>query len=148
MELRRITPDTKFRIDMGWWEREGNYRLFLWEQLCPECKEQIPTHVGTQEVDWIDPVTAEVKKTDAIIQCLESICAQKPDYLHASLPLATAIFRVLVLHKNQPMSARELREYIPWYTEEQILAALKAAQRYLGIFPEWATGSRELPQAA
>ncbi len=149
MELRQITEDTKFRIDMGWWQRQGlNYRLFLWEQLCPECKEQIPTHVGTQEVDWIDPLTAEVKKTDAIIQCLESICVQKPDYLHAALPLATAIFRVLVLNQNRPMSAREIQEYVPWRSVEHILAALKAAQYHLGIFPEWAVQEAAWPKAA
>ncbi len=144
MQWKIIDKNTKFKIDRTWWEREGlNYRLFLWDQLCPECKEQIPTHVGTQEVDWIDPMTAEVRKTDAIFQCLESLCARKPDYIHSGLPLTTAIFRVLVLNQNRPMSAQELSEYIPWKSPELILAALRAAQYQLGIFPEWAVSEED-----
>ncbi len=138
MQWQRTDEHTRFKIDEKWWQRRGlDYRLFLWEQLCPECKEQIPTHIGTQEVDWIDPMTAEVIKTDAILQCLESLCAHKPDYIHAGLPLTMAIFRVLVLNHNRPMSVTELQEHITWKGAELILAALRRAQFELGIFPEW-----------
>ncbi len=139
MQWRKLTVDTKFQLDMVWWERQGrNFRLYVWDQLCDECREQIPTHVGTEEVDWIDPETAEVKKADALLQCLLSVCARKPDYIHSGLPLVTAIFRILLINGNKPMSARELHEHIPWKSPELILAALKTAQHELGIFPVWA----------
>lgn len=148
MALQRLTIKTKFHIDIDWWEKQGrDYRLFLWDQLCPECKEQLPSHVGTEEVDWIDPHTAEVIRTDAILQCLHTMCMQKPDWIHSGLPLTTAIFRALLANDNRPMNALELHEVIPWRQPELILAALRAAQTALGIFPVWTEGD-EKEQAA
>ncbi len=139
MPWQRITLDTKFQIDLSWWERQGqDFRLYVWEQLCEECRRTIPTHVGTEEVDWVDPNTAEVKKTDAIMQCLHEVCSRKPDFIHSGLPLTTAIFRVFLLHDNRPMSALDLHEHIPWKSPDLILAALRRAQWELGIFPVWA----------
>ncbi len=139
MPWQRATLDTKFQIDLRWWEKEGrDFRLHVWEQLCEECRQTIPTHVGTEEVDWVDPITAEVKKTDALMQCLYDVCAQKPDFIHSGLPLTTAIFRVFLVRHNQPLTPLELHEYIPWRSPELILAALRRAQYELGIFPVWA----------
>ncbi len=140
MALQRLTTKTKFRIDTGWWEKQGrDFRLVLWDQLCPECKEKLPSHVGTEEVDWIDPQTAEVIRTDAILQCLRTMCMQRPDWIHSGLPLTTAIFRAFLANDNKPMNALELHEKIPWRQPELILAALRAAQTTLGIFPVWTT---------
>ena len=37
----RITQDTKFHIDDDWWENSGrDFRLYLRDQLCEECREQ------------------------------------------------------------------------------------------------------------
>ncbi len=145
MQWQRLTTETKFVVDKTWWERTGrDFRLFLWDQLCPECREQIPSHVGTREVDWIDPETAEVKKTDAILQCMRTLCIPRPDWIHRGLPLMTAIFRAFIMNDYRPMSAEELHEYIPWRTPEFILAALKAAQREWGIFPVWAVEDVDL----
>ncbi len=149
MPLRRLTTTTKFRIDTTWWERHNkDFRLFLWDQLCPECKEQLPTHMGTEEVDWVDPETAEVTRTDAIMQCLRTMCMQKPDWIHSGLPLTTAIFRAFLANDNRPMSPIELHEFMPWRQPELILAALRVAQHELGIFPVWAMGDDEGEEAA
>lgn len=139
MAWQRITLETKFQIDHSWWERQGrDFRLEVWEQLCEECRQSIPTHVGTTEVDWVDPITAEVKKTDALMQCLHDVCAQKPDFIHGGLPLTTAIFRVFLINNNRPMNALELHERLPWKSPDLILAALRRAQFEYGIFPVWA----------
>lgn len=149
MPLRRLTTKTKFQIDIEWWQKRGkDYRLFLWDQLCPECKEQLPTHVGTEEVDWIDPETAEIFRTDAILQCLRTMCMEKPDWIHSGLPLTTAIFRTFLKNDNRPMNAMELHEHIPWKQPELILAALRTAQAELGIFPVWTLNKEEEEQAA
>jgi len=38
---RKPSLDTKFAIDMRWWERSGNnFRLHLRDSLCPECYER------------------------------------------------------------------------------------------------------------
>ena len=37
----RPTTDTKFQIDYNWWEKSGkNFRLYLRDQLCDECRER------------------------------------------------------------------------------------------------------------
>ncbi len=37
----RPTVDTKFHIDYDWWETNSrNFRLYLRDQLCDECRER------------------------------------------------------------------------------------------------------------
>lgn len=133
---QRPTLDTKFHIDMEWWERSGlDFRLYLYEQLCKECRERFPTHLGTENVDWIDPETGEVEQADALWQCLHTFCAGKADYIHSGLPLAAAVFRAFLITDNRPMSPRELHEYITWKSPELILRALTSPHVQLGIRP-------------
>ena len=49
----RPTADTKFHIDYDWWEKSGkNFRLFLRDQLCEECRERFADHHNTENVDY------------------------------------------------------------------------------------------------
>lgn len=130
------TVDTKFHIDFRWWDEGGrNFRLALRDQLCDECRARFPDHRNTEMVDWIDPETAEVKRTDALWQCLRTICARKPDYVHNRLPLTTAVFRVFLANNNEPLSPSELHEHLPWKLPETILRTLTAGTNYMGIRP-------------
>jgi len=130
------TVDTKFHIDFDWWEKSGrDFRLYLRDQLCPECRKRFPNHRDTELVDWIDPETAEVKRTDALWQCLRSMCAQEPDYINPKLPLVTAIFRVFLKNNNTPLTPVELHEFIPWKLPEVILRTLTGERVYLGLRP-------------
>lgn len=130
------TEDTKFHIDISWWDNSGqNFRVYLWDQLCSECRERFKTHRETAIVDWVDPETAEVKRTDALWQCLRMECAQQPDFVNEGLPLISAIFRLLLAQDNLPMSPMELNQHIPWKTSEAILKAIGGRRIYLGIRP-------------
>jgi hypothetical protein len=130
------TIKTKFHIDMDWWAQSGkDFRIFLRSQLCPRCQERFASHVATEMVDWVDPETAEVKRTDALWQCLRTECAQAPDYINDRLPLVAAVFRVFLANENTPLSPLELYQYIPWKTPETILRTLSGPQVYLGIRP-------------
>ncbi|NOZ27155.1 MAG: hypothetical protein GXP39_03755 [Chloroflexi bacterium] len=130
------TVDTKFYIDQEWWERNGlNFRLYLRDQLCPECKERFPTHRETEKVDWVDPDTAEVKQTDALLECLRSCCAKHAEFITPQVPLVAAAFRLLLVNGNRPMSPREMHEVIQWRTPEMILRTLTGDHIYLGIRP-------------
>jgi len=131
------TTNTKFHIDFDWWGKSGkDFRLYLRDQLCPTCQKRFPDHRNTETVDWIDPETAEVKRTDALWQCLRTMCARQPDYLHPKLPLVTAIFRAFLANNNEPLTPVELHEgYIPWKSPEVILRALTGERVYLGLRP-------------
>ena len=44
----RPTVDTKFHIDYDWWEKSGkNFRLYLRDQLCDECRDRFRDHQNT-----------------------------------------------------------------------------------------------------
>jgi len=130
------TIDTKFHIDFDWWEKSGlDFRLYLRNQLCDDCKARFPSHRHTEMVDWIDPDTAEVKRTDALWQCLRTVCARKSDYINNNLPLASAVFRLFLANNNEPLSPAEMHNLIPWKLPDVILRTLTGGDTYMGIRP-------------
>ncbi len=132
----RPTVDTKFHIDYDWWQTSGrNFRLYLLEQLCDECKQRFATHRETETVDWVNPDTGEVTEADALMQCLKRMCAEKPDFIDARVPLTAAVFRVFLTNDNTPLSSQELHEIITWKQPDTILSTLSGRTTYLGIRP-------------
>jgi hypothetical protein len=132
----RPTTDTKFHIDYGWWEESGrDFRLYLRDQLCEECRERFADHQNTENVDWVDPETAEVHRTDALRECLRTRCANDPDYINDRLPLTSACFRVFLANNNTPLSPSELHDLLPWKSPEAILRTLAGDSVYLGLRP-------------
>lgn len=128
--------DTKFHIDYDWWEQSGrNFRLYLLEQLCDECRNRFVSHHETETVDWVNPETGEVTEADALLQCLKQECATQPDFISERIPLAAAAFRVFLINDNQPLSPQELHELLPWKQPETILRTLSGQVAYLGIRP-------------
>jgi len=132
----RPTVDTKFHIDYDWWETSGkNFRIYLRDQLCEECRKRFANYQNTENVDWIDPDTAEVRRTDALRECLRTRCANDPAYINERLPLASACFRVFLANNNTPLSPNELNQLLPWKLPESILQTLSGGQIYFGIRP-------------
>ena len=132
----RITRDTKFHIDTEWWENSGrDFRLYLRDQLCEECRDRFADHQNTENVDWVDPDTGEVHQTDALRECLRTRCANDPDYINERLPLASACFRVFLANNNTPLSPQELNQLLPWLSSERIKSTLGGHQVYLGLRP-------------
>lgn len=130
------TLDTKFHIDYSWWEASGrNFRLYLLEQLCDECRQRFPSHLQTETVDWVNPETGEVSEADALLQCLRMQCANHPDFINPHIPLASAVFRIFLINDNTPLSARELHQTITWKQPDMIVQTLGGRQIYLGIRP-------------
>ncbi len=148
MIVKRLKPDinTKFHIDFDWWKRQNrNFRIHLRSHLCPECQESYTTHRDTEEIDWIDPDTAEVRRVDGLWQALRTCCSRKPNYMTDSTPLTDAVFRVFLANDNTPLSAIELSEAIGRKTPETILTTLARRKVYLGIRP--VTGDQKAPVA-
>ncbi len=136
MEDFKLNTDTKFWIDFGWWEGQSrNFRLCLHELLCADCKRTYPEHERTEEIDWIDPRTAEVKRVDALWQSIRACCRHKPDYITPSMPLTMRTLRALVANDNTPLSARELYERSGKGSAETILRILTGERIYYGIVP-------------
>lgn len=136
LERFRPTVDTKFHIDYDWWEKSGkSFRLYLRDQLCEECRERFVNYTDTEDVDWVDPDTGEVRRTDALRECLRTRCANDPDFINERLPLASACFRVFLANNNTPLSPTELHVLVPWKPADSILRTLGGGQVYLGLRP-------------
>ncbi len=135
---RLIKPnlETKFHIDFDWWERQGrDLRVYLQSHLCPECKMIFTHHRGSEEVDWIDPDTAEVTRVDALWQSLRTHCWHESDFITESTPLTDAVFRAFLANGNVPLSAIELHEILGRRTATTILRTLGGRKIYKGIRP-------------
>jgi hypothetical protein len=133
---RRIKPtlDTKFHIDYDWWNREDReLRVYLLSHLDNEKREYFAAYRDTEEVDWIDPATAEVHKVDALQRALQE-AAKAPDFITARTSLVDAVFRVFLANNNTPLTPVELGESIerPPMT---ILRTLTGTNVYKGIRP-------------
>jgi len=128
--------DTKFHIDYQWWEQSGrNFRLYLRDQLCTECRDRFKDHRDTEDVDWIDPETGEVQRTDALWECLPTRCTKDPDYINDHLSLTAACFRAFLSNINAPLSPSELNQLLPWKPARTILQTLGGKVVYLGLRP-------------
>lgn len=136
MEWIRPTVDTKFHIDFDWWEkREESFRVYLWSHLCPECRSTYESHQGTEEIDWIDPQTAEVSRVDALWHSLQTCCSEKSDYITSQTPTIDAVFRLFLANGNKPLSPLELYEILGKPTPHTILRILTQGNTQRGIKP-------------
>ena len=133
---KRPTLETKFEIDYNWWKAGGkDIRVAVRGQLCPDCQKRFPDHRNTEAVDWVDSETAEVVRADALLQCLRSECAKRPDYISHSIPLVTNVFRIFLRDGNQSLTPVELHQQIPWASSDSLLRTLTSGTVYMGIRP-------------
>ncbi len=133
---RRVKPtlDTRFHVDYEWWEREGrDLRVYLLSHLPPEQREFFMQHRDTENVDWVDPVTAEVGKVDALQRAIRE-ASQQSDFITPHLSLVDAVFRVFLANDNTPLTPHELSERIG-RPPMIILRTLTGATVYKGLRP-------------
>lgn len=135
---RRIKPtlETKFHIDYDWWDREGReLRVYLLSHLGSEQRELFAsqTSAEAEEIDWIDPETAEVRKIDPLQRALQD-ASQQEDFITSHTSLVDAVFRVFLANGNSPLTPVELGERIgrPPMT---ILRTLAGRNVYKGLRP-------------
>jgi len=133
---RRIKPtlETKFHIDYDWWSRdERELRTYLLSHLAPDRRGFFVENQETEEIDWIDPATAEVKKIDALQRALKE-ASQQDDFITSHTSLVDAVFRVFLANQNTPLTPIELGERIG-RQPMTILRTLAGANVYKGIRP-------------
>lgn len=133
--LVKPTVDTPFHIDFDWWKKnERDWHVYLRSLLCPEHQEAYGEMESGQTIDWVDPVTAEVKPVDGIQNTLMTHCVKQPDFLTDQTALVEAAFRLFLTNGNNPMTSKDLsaRLHRP---PETILRTLASARVYKGIRP-------------
>jgi hypothetical protein len=133
---QRIKPtlDTKFHIDYDWWDREGHeLRVYLLSHLDDVHRAYFVEHRDTEEIDWIDPVTAEVRKVDALQRALQE-ASQREDFISPHTSLVDVVFRVFLANNNTPLTPLELGERIG-RAPTTILRTLGGTTVYKGIRP-------------
>lgn len=133
--LVKPTVATPFHIDFDWWQKsERDWHVYLRSLLCAEHREAFANVEEGQMIDWVDPVTAEVRPVEGVQNTLMSHCVKQPDFLTEQTALVEAVFRLFLTNGNIPMSSEELgsRLHRPAMT---ILRTLAGARVYKGIRP-------------
>ncbi len=130
----RPTLDTLFHIDYSWWNKEDrDLRLYLRSHLCAEHRAQLAeADLDDDMIDWIDPNTAEVKRTDALVLLMRTHCARQPEFIGDHTGIVDAAFRVFLTNDNQPLTSRQLAEQIN-RDADTILRTIGGKQVYQGI---------------
>ena len=133
--LVKPTVDTPFHIDFAWWKKnERDWHVYLRSLLCAEHQETFANSEEGETIDWIDPVTAEVKPVEGVQNALMTHCVKQPDFLTSQTALVEAVFRLFLTNGNVPMTSGELGTKLN-RSPETILRTLAGARVYKGIRP-------------
>jgi hypothetical protein len=143
VSLLKPTVQTPFHIDFAWWEQnDRDWHVFLRSLLCSEHQQTFNDMEADSLIDWIDPITAEVKPVDGIQHALMSHCAQQPDFVNAHTSVVEAAFRIFLVNGNQPMSPMDMSKSLN-RPAETILRTLSGARIYRGLRPVSASRPEE-----
>jgi hypothetical protein len=131
--LIKPTADTLYHIDFDWWQdSDSNWRIFLFEFLCPEHQAYFKDKADTTKIDAVDPETAEVKQVDGLLYELMNHCAKQEGFIGVNIPIIAKMMRTFLANGNQPLKAGALAEIVnrPVAT---VLATLSGPQIFKGI---------------
>ena len=131
--LIKPTAETLYHLDFDWWqENDSNWRIFLFEFLCPEHQAFFNDKADTTKIDSVDPETAEIRQVDGLLFELMNHCAKQEGFISANLPIIAKVLRTFLSNGNHPLSASALSEIVsrPIAT---VLATLSGPQVFKGI---------------
>ncbi len=135
ISLIKPTVQTHFHIDYDWWSKnDRDWRVYLRSNLCIEHREAFADVDVEEQVDWVDPDTAEVQRVDGLQHVLITHCAKQPDFIDSRSTLVDATFRIFLANGNTPLNSLELSERLgrPAMT---ILRTFSGARVYKGLRP-------------
>jgi hypothetical protein len=113
---------------------DNNWHVALYSMLCQDHQQAYAGLPEGQMIDWVDPETAEVRQLDGLQNTLINHCAQQPGFLDEHTSLVEAIFRLLLVNGNTPMSPQELGERVK-RPADVILKTIAGARVYKGLRP-------------
>jgi hypothetical protein len=123
--VARFDTQTLFQIDPQWLKEDSqSARKEIHACLCDDCRARYPDPEVARAVDRVHPLTGEVTRVDVLWESVVDHCARQPDYISATTPLSTGIFRALLANGNQPMSSEQLYQRIRKNSAEGILRML------------------------
>ena len=132
--LIKPTVDTPFHIDYSWWkENDREWSVYLRSFLGEELEGQLAEVGEEAELDWVDPLTAEVKRMDAI-QYFLALRMSQADEEGQGTSMVEAIFREFLKNGNRPLSSAELGAMLE-RPATTILRTLSGARVYRGMRP-------------
>jgi hypothetical protein len=132
--LVKPTLNTPFHIDFDWWrQNDQEWRIHL-RSCLPEEYQQAFAEAETDEVDWVDPDTAEVQKVDGLLHTLINYAATNDDFITIQTTMVESIFRILLANGNTPLTPVELGERLK-RPPQTILRTISGVQVYKGIRP-------------
>jgi hypothetical protein len=138
MSLVKPTLQTRYHIDFDWWKKnDRDWRVYLRNYLCPEHQEAFANMQADDQVDWVDPDTAEVQRVDGLQHVLITHCAKLDGFVTEKSALVDAIFRLFLANGNTPMTVVELADRLG-RQPITILKMLSGQRVYKGLrpFPE------------
>lgn len=131
--IKRYTEDSQLYIDFDWWEQSDlDLKTYLSSRL--NIAADILLDPETDQVDLIDPRTAEVRRVDGFQYVLQSYFRQLPDDFIKRASLVDAVFCVLLGNANHPMRISELADRVQ-RPPDIILRTLAGRKVYQGIRP-------------
>ena len=133
--LVKPTVDTPFHVDFDWWKKnERDWHVYLRSLLCAEHQEAFANVEEGESIDWVDPVTAEVKPVEGVQNALMTHCVRQQGFLTVQTALVEAVFRIFLANGNVPMTSKELGARLS-RPADTILRTLTGARVYKGIRP-------------
>lgn len=135
LNLVKPSIHTRFHIDFDWWQQnDQDWRVYLRSFLCPEHQQAFENSDPSEQVDWVDPETAEVQSVDGIQNTLITHCARQPAFIDQHATLVDTVFRILLANGNQPLNSEELGRLMN-KDAGLILGTLSGRRVYKGLRP-------------
>jgi len=135
MSLVKPTLQTRYHIDFDWWrQHDRDWRVYLRNFLCPEHQQAFRDLDVSEQIDWVDPETAEVQLVDGLQNILITHCAKQHSFITQHTTLVDSVFRILLSNGNIPLTPVELAEELG-RDPLVILKTLSGPRVYKGLRP-------------
>ena len=133
--LVKPTLLTRYHIDFDWWsQNDRDWRVYLRNYLCPEHQQTFADVDTLDQVDWVDPETAEVQRVDGLQNILITHCAKQETFITQQTTLVDSVFRIFLANGNTPLTPEELGESMG-RDATIILRTLSGIRVYKGLRP-------------
>ena len=133
--LVKPTLKTRYHIDFDWWsQNDRDWRVYLRNYLCPEHQHAFTDIDLFEQVDWIDPDTAEVQRVDGLQNILITHCAKQDTFITQQTTLVDSVFRIFLANGNTSQTPEELAVSLG-RDATIILRTLSGTRVYKGLRP-------------
>jgi hypothetical protein len=135
LSLVKPTLQTRFHIDFDWWrQHDRDWRVYLRNFLCPEHQQAFADLDASEQIDWVDPETAEVQLVDGLQNILITHCAKQRSFITQHTTLVDSVFRIFLSNGNMPLTPEELADELG-RDPLVLLKTLSGPRVYKGLRP-------------